>query len=555
MVETMGSGVVIFDYDGDGDEDVFFVDSGVLPGYQGEPPRSLLFRNEGGRFVDVTDGSGLSVAAYGMGATAGDVDSDGDLDLYVTAFGPNQLFQNRGDGTFEDVTERAGVGDRMVGASAAFADVDRDGDLDLYLANYVTFTVAGNVRCGNQARGIRTYCHPDAYDGQPDRFFRNRWAETGGDAGTATFEDATAAAGLDRSSTGEPGKGLGVLFSDFDEDGWPDLYVANDMTANFLFRNRGPDGRGGVTFEEVALLSGTALNDRGDPEASMGLDAGDLDGDGAPEIMATHMDDQTNAVYGQLGPWLFSDRRYPTRLAEPSVGKVGFGVVFADLDHDADLDVAVANGHIIHNIELLDDSTTYKQANQVFENTGDGRFRDVTGSGMERVVRASRGMAAGDLDGDGDLDLVVNNSDDHAEAWENVTAETGGWLRVELARSTGNRFAIGARVTAEIATPDGRVRQRREVRTASSYMSQNALSLHFGLGGASRVERLVVRWPDGGVQALRDLPSDRGIRIRPLAETASPARRGSRAAEPAGAPGAPSPPPADPGSRAEPRDR
>lgn len=496
MVETMGSGVVIFDYDGDGDQDVFFVDNGRLPGYEGEEPRSVLFRNDGGVFVDVTERAGLRVAGYGMGATAGDVDGDGDLDLYVTAFGPNQLFRNQGDGTFLDVTAEAGVGDPLVGASAAFADVDRDGDLDLYVANYVDFSLENNPICGNQARKIRTYCHPDAFNGVPDRFYRNR--------GDGTYEDATAEAGF----AVPPGKGLGVLFTDFDLDGWPDLYVANDMTANFLFRNLGPGDQGEVRFEEIGLLSGTAYSDRGNPEASMGIDVGDLKGDGGSEIMLTHMDDQTNALYSLAGSWIFTDRRYVSRLAEPSLGTVGFGVAFADFDHDGDLDVAVANGHIIHNIELFSDTTTYAQRNQLFENQGDGRFQEVDDSGLD-LIRVSRGLAVGDLDGDGDLDLVINNSNDLAEVYENLSSGAGKWLQVELSAPAGNRHGIGARVTGEAG---GRSRWR-EVRTASSFMSQNALPVHFGLGAAAVVDRLTVRWPDGTVQVFEGLPANRSIRI------------------------------------------
>jgi enediyne biosynthesis protein E4 len=491
MIETMGSGVVVWDYDGDGDEDVLFMDSGPLPGYRGEPPRTVLYRNDGvGRFADMTARSGIAPSAYGMGATAGDVDGDGDLDLYTTAFGATQLFLNRGDGTFEDATARSGAGYTSWSTSAAFADVDRDGDLDLYATDYVDFSFEDNPPCGLKERGLRSYCHPDVYDGLPDRFFRNR--------GDGTFEDATARAGF-ASATG---KGMGVLFADLDEDGWPDLYVANDMTPNFLFLNRG-DG----TFEEIGMAAGVALSDLGAPEAGMGVDAGDLDGNGFADVMVTNLDLQSNAVYSNQGGNVFLDGRYVSRLAEPSIYKVGFGIAFADFDHDADLDVVVANGHIIHNIERFGTGTTYKQRNQLFENLGKGQYREVLDSGLD-VVRSSRGLAAGDLDGDGDLDLAINNSDDLAEVYENVGAP-GNWLAVDLAVARGNRHGIGARLELEGA---GR-RQEREVRTAASYLSQSALTAHFGLGAAPRADRLTVRWPDGKVQVFEGLAANRRMAV------------------------------------------
>ncbi|HEV2845899.1 MAG TPA: VCBS repeat-containing protein, partial [Thermoanaerobaculia bacterium] len=278
MVETMVGGVVIFDFDNDGDEDVFFVDGGSLPGYKGEPPKSRLFRNDGGRFTDWTDRSGIKVTAYGNGGTAGDIDNDGDLDLFVTGLADDQLFRNNGDGTFTDVTAQAGVSDPLWSSSAAFADTDNDGDLDLYVTNYVDFTVANHKLCGDAKRKLKGYCHPDEFKPYPDRFYRNR--------GNGTFEDATQAAGFG----GAVGPGLGVVFGDIDNDGWQDLYVANDNKPNFLFRNKGNG-----TFEDISLLSGTSVGEKGQPEAGMGVDMADYDGNGLLDIVVTNYELETNS--------------------------------------------------------------------------------------------------------------------------------------------------------------------------------------------------------------------------------------------------------------------
>ncbi len=511
----MGAGVALFDYDGDGDSDLLFVDSSLLPGYEGEPPVTRLLRNDGpgadGRlaFVDVTARSGIVVTAYGHGVTAGDVDSDGDLDLYVTSFGANQLFRNDGDGTFTDTTAAAGTGDPLYGTSAAFADPDHDGDLDLYVTNYVDFTYDNNPVCAST--GLRSYCHPDVYAGVPDRYYRNRGD---GRDGEPTFEEVTEALFGDTR-----GKGLGVVWADFDGDGWEDLYVANDMTFNFQFQNRYGQNRQGA-FEEVALLSGTAVGDRGQEEASMGIAVGDPNGDGLPDIFVTHLDNQTNAFYSNAGEELFVDRRFDVGLAETSLFKVGFGTVFADFDADGDEDLMVANGHIIHNVEEIGagaSSRAYKQPNQLFENLGKGSFREVVGSGLD-VVRASRGLAVADLDLDGDLDAVVTNSNDFAEVYRNDSRQ-GSYLRIALTAADGNRHGVGARLVLRA----GDTRQVKEVRTSSSYLSQSELVVHFGLGPASSAEELVVVWPgrgrpgrgrpSRGTLKLRNLPSNRQLRI------------------------------------------
>ncbi len=492
MVETVVGGVVLFDYDLDGDVDVLFVDGGALPGYRGPEPRSRLYRNDGrGRFADVTAAAGLVSPEYGAGGTAGDVDGDGDLDLYLTAFGANRLLRSEGDGTFTDVTGSAGVGDPLWGAGAAFSDVDRDGDLDLYVANYVDFALDNHRFCGNEETGLRGYCAPRMYNGEPDHFYRNR--------GDGTFDDDTLRAGFG----GAVEAGLGVAFGDLDDDGWPDLYVANDADPNFFFHNRG-DG----TFEDQSLVSGTALSDQGEAEGGMGVDLGDVDGDGRLDIFVTNFEFESNALYRNLGQGLFVDERFAARLAEPSLAWLAFGVDLADLDNDGDLDVVIANGHILDNAPEFNELSSFAQRNQLFENLGGARFREVLDAGLD-TVRVSRGLATGDLDGDGDLEIAIVNSDDVAEVWENRTEPGGRWLLVDLAGAGGNSHGVGARV----AVRDGGRTQVEEVRAGSSYLSQSALTLHFGLGAAPVAEGdIEVAWPSGRRQRL-PLPG-RDLRLR-----------------------------------------
>lgn len=481
MIETMVGGVVIFDFDGDGDDDIFFVDGGVLPGYEGETPRSRLFRNDGGRFVDYTDRSGIDFDGYGSGAVSGDYDDDGDIDLYITAVRANSLWENNGDGTFVEVTAEAGVADELWSVGACFSDVDRDGDLDLYVANYVDWSVENDKFCGDRERGIRTYCDPGKYNGLPDTFYHNR--------GDGTFEERTREAGL----SGPAKAGLGVVAADLDNDGWPDLYVANDADSNFLFHNRG-DG----TFEDLSLLSGTAYGDEGRAEAGMGVDLGDVDGDGWLDIVVTNFEHETNALYKNLGDVLFVDARFLSNFAEGSLLKLAFGIDLADLDNDGDLDAIIANGHIHDNTELFDPTSRYAQENQILENVGGGRFRLVQDPGFDDVG-PSRGLATGDLDRDGDLDVVVVNTNAPAVVYENRGAPLGDWLQLDLVARASNSFGIGARVEVS----HGERRQVDEVRAGSSYLSQNALTLHFGVGrGGESGATVRVLWPSGVRQQL-----------------------------------------------------
>ncbi|HEV8579058.1 MAG TPA: CRTAC1 family protein [Thermoanaerobaculia bacterium] len=490
MVETMVGGVVIFDFDGDGDQDLFFADGGSLPGYAGEPGRSRLFRNDGaGVFTDWTERSAIRIAGYGVGGTAGDVDNDGDLDLFVSGLDNDQLFRNNGDGTFTDITVQAGVSDPLWSASAGFADTDNDGDLDLYVVNYVDFTVKNHKLCGDLQRHLQGYCHPDEYNPQPSHFYRNR--------GNGSFENATEAAGFG----GAVGPGLGVVFGDVDNDGWQDVYVANDNKPNFLFHNKGNG-----TFEDISLLSGTAFGENGNSEAGMGVDMGDYDGDGLLDIALTNFDLETFGLYRNLGSGAFVDSRAPAGIAEPTLLSLGFGTAFGDFDQDGDLDLVFANGHINDNAAEFRAGAQYRQRNQILENLGNGKFREDKGTGMD-VVRASRGLASGDLDGDGDLDVAVVDMNEPCEVYEN-TGASGSWLLVDIAAGSGNRFGIGSRLELE----SGGKRQIRDVKTASSYLSQNALAVHFGLGKSDKVDRLTVRRP-GKVQVFMGLPVNRRIMV------------------------------------------
>lgn len=502
-IETMGGGVGLFDYDGDGDLDAYLVNGAVLPGFtMVGTPVNRLYRNDGAAsgwsFTDVTGEAGVGDSGYGMGCAVGDYDNDGDLDLYVTNFGSNVLYRNEGDGTFTDVTAAAGVGDEQWTSSAAFLDYDADGDLDLYSLNYVQFTLETNRLCpGND--GTPGYCSPDVYDGAFDVLYRND--------GDGTFTDVSEAAGVHRE-----GRGMGIVATDFDRDGDLDIYVANDEMENFLY-----DNLGNGTFEEIGLMSGAAYNDVGEAEAGMGVDFADVDGDGLYDLLIGHYDDETSTLYRNLGQQMFSDETTTTGIGPPSRLKVTFGLVFADLDNDADPDAFVVNGHVLDNVELGSDVAKYKQPNQIMENRG-GRFVEAkaTGGGLD-VVKASRGLAAGDIDNDGDVDFLIGNVMDSADLLINETAG-GAWLSVRAVGGAGgaegrwsNRDGAGARVTV---TAGGK-RQVRDVRTAASYQSANDLRVHFGLGDATVCDVEVV-WPSGRVSRIKGVAAGREITVSEL---------------------------------------
>ena len=510
--EIMGSGVGMFDYDGDGDLDLYFVQGAMLDGtkevsqssfpYTGEePPRNRLFRNELNptgvlRFTDVTHEAGVGHPGYGMGLAVGDYDSDGDPDLYLTNFGSNVLFRNDGNGTFTDVTRDAGVDDARYSASSTFLDYDSDGDLDLYVANYVSFTIKGNRRCGGERRD---YCAPGVYQPLPDRLFRNE--------GDGRFTDRSEEAGLGRSF----GAGLGVVAVDLDLDRRVDVYVANDGTPNQLWINQG-DG----TFQDRGLVSGTAYNIDGVAEAGMGVTAADFDGDGDEDLFVTHNKKETNTLYLNGRAAGFADATSRFGLANASVPYSGFGTLWFDYDNDGWLDLFVANGAVVMDDRQPADSPyPYAQENQLFRGDGTGRSReigsDVAGSALD-LVEVSRGAAFGDIDNDGDVDIAVANNNGPARLLLNQVGSRNHWLGVRLeGEGDGMSVVYQARV---IVIREGRKPLWRRCHSDGSYLSANDSRVLFGLGSSKDVGRVEVHWPDGLCESWSGMGADQYVTLQ-----------------------------------------
>jgi hypothetical protein len=492
MVETMGSGGALLDFDNDGDLDVYLINGAPMPGYRGSAAlHDALYRNDGpGRFTEVTTAAGTGDTHYGQGICAADYDNDGHLDIYLANYGPNTLYRNRGDGTFENVTAAAGVEDPLWGSSCAFLDYDRDGRVDLFVVNYVDFTPANNKFCGDYPNNISAYCHPNVYNGQPDRLFRNN--------GDGTFTDVAEAAGI----SARFGNGLGVVAGDSDNDGDVDLYVANDKTPNTLYANNG-DG----TFTDVTLLAGVGYSLDGEPWAGMGTDFGDIDTDGDLDLVVTNLDFENNNLYRNEGGHVFSDVSFASGIGAISMSYVGFGADFLDYDNDGRMDLIIANGHILDNAPHFNDATTYAQRNFVFHGEGE-RLREVgLESGPDMAIpNVARGLASGDVDDDGDLDLLFTVCGGAPRLFLNDGGNARDWVALRLAGRASNRSAIGARVT--LPGPHGPLIE--EVRAGSSYQSQSDLRLHFGLGPRGAAARApleaVIRWPSGESQTVR-LPS------------------------------------------------
>ena len=506
LPEIMGSGAALFDADGDGDLDAYLVQGGELEpgaGAAGPPARDRLFRNElletgELRFVDATDDSGIEGTGYGMGVAAGDFDGDGRVDLYVTNLGSNRLWRNLGNGRFEDVAAAAGADDPRWSVPATFFDYDGDGMLDLFVANYVDFNLGSHTLC-TFGSGEPDYCSPKTYRAEPDRLFRN--------LGDGRFAQTTERAGL----ATEFGNGLGAVPADLDLDGRLDLYVANDGTPNQMWMNRG-----GGSFENRALFGGSAVNRRGEAEAGMGIGAGDMDGDGDEDLYVTHITGETSTLYLNDGDGLFTDAGMPAGLDTPSLPMTGFGTGWIDFDNDGDLDLLAVNGAVrrldrtrsgeeamARASAATDHERRFGQPNQLFRNLGDGRFEDASplGGPAFTAYEVTRGAAFGDVDNDGDTDVLVTNNDGPARLLMNLVGQDGGWMGLRLVTADGKRDALGSVV--HVALDDGRVLMRR-VRAAMSYASSSDPRVLVGLGDAG-VEDVRVAWLGGKEESFGPL--------------------------------------------------
>jgi enediyne biosynthesis protein E4 len=503
MPEIMGAGVALFDFDNDGDLDVYLVQGTSLDAHgapSGGKPGNRLFKNmlsETGRlrFVDVTERAGVGHVGYGMGVAVGDYDNDGFLDLYVTSFERNVLYHNNGNGTFTDVTREAGVEDLHWSTSASWVDFDGDGWLDLFVCNYVDFTVQGNKGCVSPA-GEPDYCTPKVYHAVPSRLFRNKR--------NGTFVDVSEASGINRAY----GPGLGVVCADFNNDGHPDIYVANDTAANLLWLNQG-DG----TFREAGLETGVAYSMDGKPKAGMGVTVGDVENNGGRMLLVTNLTREGITLFRGDASGQFEDATAQFGLLQPTFGETGFATQWFDYDNDGFLDLFVANGAVTLLETPAPGGSRYAQRKQLFHNDGGRRFRDVsrTAGAPFSIAEVSRGAAFGDIDNDGYLDIVVTNNNGPVRLLRNQSTKKAHWLLVKLESPKLNRFAIGAR-----AALIRRSKQSpwREVRTDSSYLSANDLRVHFGLGDQPDIDAVLVQWSDRSIERFEGIKADRIVTLR-----------------------------------------
>ena len=518
LLEEMGGGAAFFDYDGDGWLDIFLVNGTSFDeASSGKQPTSYLFHNNrDGTFTDVTRDAGLTHSGWGQGCCVGDYDNDGYEDLFVSYWGKNVLYHNNGDGTFTDVSEEAGVaGDgRRWGAGCCFLDYDRDGRLDLFVANYVRFDPAHSPLPGESPlcvyNNIKVPCGPQGFGGGANALYRNR--------GDGTFEDVSEKSGIanprgvaapafvDKNWRPVGSFGMGAAAADFDNDGWPDIYVACDTAPSLLYHNN-HDG----TFTEIGVAAGCAFNEDGVAMAGMGVGIADYDGDGWLDIVRTNFSDQITTLYRNLGDGTFYDAALQASLGV-NTKYLGFGVGFLDFDNDGWEDIFIANGHVYPQIQGHKLHVTYAQRKILYRNLRNGRFDDITQQTGAALLepQVSRGCAFGDFNNDGGLDILVNNLDAAPSLFRNGVGNKNNWILIQCLGTRSNRSAIGARVTV---VAGGRS-QIDEVMSGSSYYSQNDLRLHFGLGQAARVERIEIRWPSGETESLSDVAGNQVVRIR-----------------------------------------
>ena len=510
LPETIGSGAVFFDADGDGWPDAFLVNSTNWPGHPGPRSLSALYRNNhDGTFIDITSRAGLAVLLYGIGAAAADYDNDGNADLYITALGQNHLFHNLGGGRFEDVTAKAGVGGTGFSTSAVWFDYDNDGKLDLYVASYVQWTPDKDLYCTLDGK-TKSYCTPESYKGASGTLYHNR--------GDGTFEDVTRKAGLFDPAS----KALGVAMLDYNADGWLDLFVANDTQPNRLYRNKGNG-----TFEDVAVTAGVAFDEAGVARAGMGVDAADFDGSGRPSLVIGNFSNQMMSLYRNEGNGLFIDEAPTSTIGRASLLTLTFGCFFADLDLDGRLDIFAANGHVADDINRVQRNVTYAQPPLLFHNTDGKRFDNISdkvGDGFRQPMVA-RGAAYADMDNDGDLDLLVNTNHGPAKLLRNDGGNTNHYLRIRTVGVASNRDGIGARIA--VTTGAGAHRWAL-VKTGSSYASQSELPVTFGLGVETSVSGVEVRWPSGRVDRIGATPANQMITIEEGRGVVRTGRAGTR---------------------------
>jgi len=496
LPETLGSGCAFLDYDNDGWQDILLINSTHFPSQTGAAGYPALYHNnKNGTFTDVTREAGLAVEMYGMGVAAADYDNDGNVDIYVTALGQNRLFRNQGGGKFKDVSAAAGVAHEGFSTGAMWLDYDRDGHLDLFVADYVEWTAANDLFCSLDGKS-KSYCTPESYKGRSPTLYHNR--------GDGTFEDVTKKAGLlDPAS-----KALGVALIDVDDDGWPDIFVANDTQPNRLYRNR-RDG----TFQDMGMTAGVAFNEAGVARAGMGVDAADIDGSGRQTLVIGNFSNEMMSLYVNDGKGLFIDEAPSSGIGRASLLTLTFACFFFDYDLDGLPDIFAANGHVADDINTVQPKITYAQPAHLFRNAGKRRFEEVTaksGTALQQRVVA-RGAAYADIDNDGDLDLLVTTNNGPARLLRNDGGNRSKMLRMKLIGSTSNRDAIGTKV--KITAADGSI-LRGMVKTGSSYCSQSELTLTFGLGSAAAVKAIEVTWPNGKVETLSGADASQTITVQ-----------------------------------------